>query len=109
MLTVEEFKECCMYAEGFSYHESPTGNPKFNQLITGADYFYLNSARFDDIIYPLFLNRVRQGINKNCMLFSIYIEEEFIRLKDAYYETIEEYYDTDKGLEQAIKYILEKL
>lgn len=108
MLTVEEIKKGCEFADGFSTHQD-------SNLIHSPDNVYwenLDSKTFTNIVYPLFLQRVIEGINSEFIDeqqivqcgYSIQVLSDFNRILDFNYDIVD---DFDQAKEQAIKYILE--
>jgi hypothetical protein len=72
---------------------------------------------FKEVYFPLFLQRVRHGINKAYWIDDNYVEwsiadsgkdEIGIYMEDVY-ESTEDFPDTDEGLEEAIVKILSKV
>ena len=110
MLTLEQIKQGCEFADGFEYNEDrPTW--EFVRYINKSwmiDYNIDADAWVYDK-YSDFLQKVRRGINKDCMDYSIDIDDEFLRLKDTYGDVIEDFYDNDEHLEEAIIYVLNKM
>jgi hypothetical protein len=118
MLEIELIKKGCELADGFRYHESPDKYTKFDQLVSNVDYHYFDSATFKDLAYPLFLQRVIEGINKKSrketQTFTIMMNHAFL---DVYnWNNMKKdltiyFQDTtpDQAKEQAIIYILKNI
>jgi hypothetical protein len=120
MLTLDLIKKGCEYAEGFEwisksvwFNNDPDDDfgklaiiltPDREELLLDMD---IRIRR--EVYYPLFLQKVRRGINKDCMDFSIDVEDEFLRLKDTYGDVIQDFYDNDQDLEKAIIYVLNNM
>lgn len=120
MLTVEEIKKCIeeFKPEGFDYLPS-----KYNSLddqirIEGDDYacrYDLYDKTWTNFIYPLFLQRVIEGINNlynndnKDFMYNIVVDYGGLSVRYAG-RTLEHYSNfDDEAKEGAIKFILEQL
>lgn len=109
MLTVEEIKKILdnFNVDGFEYHELGINSPDRYCIM----WRELEDNYWTQIRYPLFLQRVKQGINKHCTL-DYRIDSLGINLFVVFNplnETVFNVHDTDNDLEEAIKYILGKI
>lgn len=117
MLNIKEIKKACEFANGFDFHRTNIGNEIKDCIRLGTTSYYIQDTNyFNVIIYPLFLQRVVEGVNANSENIIISADLDFIDvrfLKDGETESAKnfniDYNDIDQAKEQAIKYILDKL
>ena len=109
MLTAEEFKRCIEEFKpvGFSTQTQFSGDVYLE--CHGKMINMDNSEEFDLVYYPLFLQRVIEGINMKSdeLDLSIIQNRHEIRVVNWEYGLLEYYNCDENGKEQAIKYILE--
>jgi len=117
MLTPEQIKKLIEIAnpESFSYHESPSGNSKFDNLKAGTEYYYFDSSILMDLAYPLFLQRCIEGINNAYSVLGTsdyWIEQDYSEIKVVNYRYEDKYANIEIGdgiieaKEKALRYIL---
>lgn len=114
MLDVEVIKWGCGVADGFDFEKLPFGSDYF--IIYSSRNYYKSDEIWEDVIYPLFLQRVIEGMNL--------IPDRWIDIKlepdsggscawrprvDLNWISEEIYLDPDQAKEQAIKYIWEQV
>lgn len=121
MLTLEEMKKIDKLFNIYKFSladdgESiylPDGPASLKQLLEEKEYEYL--PRWELVYYPLYLTRVIEAINDQCMLFSIIPKESYIELLDKYGCEIEPCVGysaaggQDNAKETAIRFVLGKL
>ena len=114
MLEIEEIKKGAKFAEGFEYSPKKDGRPSVTFPDGQWTFLDYPNELFQLITYPLFLQRVIEGINNkgdyileiNHWCINIYNRHSYDLIKQFdFYEDIE---GIDQAKEQAIKYILVK-
>lgn len=114
MLTPDEIKKLIEIAKpyGFIGHEKSCSSYTIEYLKSAFEIEYdtlKGSANRE--VYELFLQRCRQGVNRSLKTkpFKIYsLTETLFIMNIDIHLCIQEYKDTDEGLEEALRYILEK-
>lgn len=116
MLSVEELEKACEFADGFEI--ANTVGDKELWVNTGrgtviGTRINENNKQWELIYYPLFLQRVIEGMNKGDD-FSITQHWDVIEIEDDSFNSLTTIGKTcigtiDQAKEQAIKYILENI
>jgi hypothetical protein len=115
MLDIEIIKWGCEFADGFKINMPNKAELFCNMNVTfklrDLDIMSVNKLdMYYRVVYPLFLQRVRKGINKNDESdYFIDLSRHYCRVIDWGCNVVEEYPDTDEGLEKAIEYIYSKV
>ncbi|MDA3854883.1 MAG: hypothetical protein PF569_01395 [Candidatus Woesearchaeota archaeon] len=105
MLSIEDIKKVCEFAEGFDI-TGFTEKPELRFPDGQWSYLDYTSELFQLIAYPLFLQKVKQGINRQSEFDSHIVEtRHYYQVLD--WEVMLEEDITDEGLEKAIKYVLD--
>ncbi len=112
MLSIEEIKKACEFAEGFELRRKTI-------YVPNGGYIIVEHLNIHKVIYPLFLQRVIEGINEeydkkgdywiNCYFNQICIYSVHSNMCDANWYIQEFQGDIDQAKEEAIKYILGKI
>jgi len=115
-LTIELIKKAVEFAEGFTLREPYENDTVYMGLYTmelpdGNIWILGEEFRENKMIYPHFLTRVIEGLNRNCMEYSIYIKDDYIDIQDTYDENIacigfNAAGSEDKAKEKAILFVL---
>ena len=108
MLSVEEIKKGCEFAEGFTINDDCIIEP----VTVGLYESDLQDRFFREIIYPLFLQRVIEGINKTNISINQQSHFIYIYCSNPNFDEYFYYHDYSDNIDQAkealIKYILDK-
>lgn len=105
MLTPEEIKKLIEIAkpDGFEYRGE-------RGIYFFAHTYKVTSGTFKRVVYPLFLQRCRQGVNREFDKgeYTINLEDGYVEVmkgRDVGYRQVE----SDQRLEEALRYILEQM
>ncbi len=118
MLSIEETKKACEFAEGYEVIEPYKERSVFMSChalwLKNSLMHVISEDFYNSDFYKLFLQRVRRGIDKAYwdlkISYRFEVEDMVIYVNDTKaVNPLAKYPDTDEGLEQAIKHIIGKI
>jgi hypothetical protein len=113
-LTIEDIKKACEFVDGFEILYHKVWENGFLIVCPSKSRSYYKDFIEDLTVYPLFLQRVIEGINRKDGMFMIRQNRGGLEIFHNVLDDIKDFYfigthDTDQAKTQAIKYILDQI